>query len=138
MLYAQLQSDSRLLADGIALSLGLCHNHYGHRSCHNPRDKIYGMLGLIGNDSGEIVPDYFEPLQSVFHRATYELLAGPFGGLQNLRGFQYGPSSDKWASWVRDFDRQWTQSEYQTDSAKRAIDQEFDAGGSTLSDYKKW
>ena len=140
VLYAQLQSDLELLANGAVLSLDLCHKHYGHRSCQDPRDKIYGMLGLIGNDSGEILPDYSEPLQLVFYRATRELLAGPFGGLQILRGFQYGPSSDKWASWVRAFDRQWTQSELQTDSAKWVIDQEFDAGGSssTLLDHEKW
>jgi hypothetical protein len=139
VLYAQLHSDSRLLAAGMALSLGLCHKHYGHRKCQDPRDKIYSMLGLIGNDSGEIVVDYAESLQSVSYRATCELLAKPLGGLQSLRGFQYGPSSDKWASWVRDFDRQWTQFEYQANAAKWAVDQEFDAGGdSAPSDHEKW
>jgi hypothetical protein len=59
--------------------------------------------------------------------------------LQSLRGFQYGPSSDKWASWVRDFDRQWTQFEYQWNATKWVIDQEFGAGGSsTPSDHEKW
>lgn len=97
------------------------------------------MLGLIGNASGEIVPDYSQSLQEVYYRATCELLAGPFGGLQSLRGFQYGPSSDKWASWVRDFDREWTQFEYQWNATKWVIDQEFGAGGSsTLSDHEKW
>jgi hypothetical protein len=139
VLYAQLHSDSKLLAAGLTLSLDLCHKHYGHRQCRDPRDKIYGMLGLIGNDSGEIVPDYSRSLQEVYYRATCELLARPFGGLQSLRGFQYGPSSDKWASWVRDFDRQWTQFEYQWNATKWVIDQEFGAGGSsTPSDHEKW
>lgn len=140
VLYAQLQGDLKLLVNGGVLSLDLCHNHYGHRSCQDPRDKIYGMLGLIANDSEEVVPDYSEPLQSVFYRATCEILTGPFETLQSLRGFQYGPAPDKWASWVRDFDRPRTQSEYQNDAVKWVIDQEFGAGGSigTSIDHEKW
>jgi hypothetical protein len=140
VLYAQLHCDSNLLSVGTALSLDICHKHYGHRQCRDPQDKIYGMLGLIGNHSGEIVPDYSEPLQSVYYRAACELLAGPFGGLQSLRGFQYGPSSDKWASWVMNFDQQWTQFEYQWNATKWVIDREFRAGGSssTTSDREKW
>ncbi|KAM0702385.1 hypothetical protein Q7P35_011295 [Cladosporium inversicolor] len=118
----QLQCDSKLLKEGGSLSLDLCHKHYGHRKCQDPRDKIYGMLGLISHDSGEIVPDYSEPVQSVYYRATCELLAAPLGGLQSLGGFQYGPAPEKWAYWVRDFDRQWTHA----------------GGSSTLSDYEKW
>lgn len=95
VLYAQLQCDFKFLRTGTALSLGLCHKHYGHRQCRDSWDKIHGMLGLIGNHSGEIVPDHSELLQAIDYRATCELLAGPSGGLQSLRGFQYGPSSDK-------------------------------------------
>lgn len=134
----QLKVNSKTLAKFTHSSLDICQAHYGHRQCLDPRDKIYGVLGLIGHWSGKIVPDYSASLQRILYRATRELLDEPQGGLQSLRGFQYGPAANKWASWVRDFDRQWTQYDYQMMSVKFAIDHMFNAGGSASLDHEKW
>jgi len=136
--FGQLRINLKILADHNRPSLEMCRSFYGHRQCRDPRDKIYGVLGLIGHWSGKIVPDYSASLQRVFYRATRELLDEPQGGLQSLRGFQYGPSTNKWASWVRDFDRQWTQYDYQGISVKFSIDHMFNAGGSASLDHEKW
>jgi hypothetical protein len=101
----------RLGLPGETLRLQLCSLYYGHRQCHNPRDKIYGMLGLISNESGRLAPDYSASVASVYYYATCDMLEATPWPLQALTGSRYGPSasSHKWASWVRDFDQQSTQ-----------------------------
>jgi len=120
------------------LNLDSCLVNHGHRQCHDPRDKIYGMLGLINDESRKILPDYSASLASVFYHATSDLLEAPGGGLHSLIGVQHGPSVHKWASWVRDFDQQCTQHHNSMNTMKKEIYTIFNAGGSTPSSYEIW
>lgn len=75
---------------------------YGYRRCGNPRDKVYGLLGIIGDNF--LTPDYTLCREEVFFRATFRMLCRGKGNLSILTGPHYGPAPGKWASWVRDFD----------------------------------
>jgi len=78
------------------------HVVYGFRACEDPRDKVYGLLGVI--DHRFFTPDYTLSKEEVFLQATYTMLCRKWGSLKSLTGPQYGPAPDKLASWVRDFD----------------------------------
>lgn len=78
------------------------HVVYGFRACEDPRDKVYGLLGVI--DDRFFTPDYTLSKEEVFYQATYKMLCRERGFLKSLTGPQYGPAPDKLASWVRDFD----------------------------------
>ena len=59
------QSDRRLV-DLLA--------EFRSRSCLDPRDKIYGMLGLCSSDEAKlIVPDYSLPVSVVYEQATFQM-----------------------------------------------------------------
>jgi len=76
--------------------------NYGFRECNDPRDKVYGLLGIV-EDQG-FTPDYTLSQEEVFFQATYRMISGGEGSLRCLAGPQYGPAPGKWASWVRHFD----------------------------------
>jgi len=79
---------------------------YGLRQCQNPRDKVYGLLAIIGNISDLdlwLDPDYSQSVSEVFHQATCAMLYRDVSSLKGLTGACYGPDPKKWASWVRDF-----------------------------------
>jgi len=78
------------------------HVVYGFRACEDPRDKVYGLLGVI--DDRFFTPDYTLSKEEVFLQATYTMLCREQGFLKSLTGPQYGPAPGKLASWVRDFD----------------------------------
>src|SRR3569833_237384 len=53
------------------------------RQCKDPRDKIYGMLGLDKREyKGDIVPDYSKSIPEVFEEAAIHLLRRPPGGFR--------------------------------------------------------
>lgn len=58
---------------------------YRERRCHDPRDKIYGLLGLAsaGVHARLVEPDYTKPTKDVFETAAAELLHRT-GGMQVL------------------------------------------------------
>ncbi|KAI4909651.1 hypothetical protein J4E90_008350 [Alternaria incomplexa] len=78
------------------------HVVYGFRTCQDPRDKVYGLLGVV--DDRFFTPDYALSKEEVFFQATYKMLRRERGFLKSLTGPQYGPAPYKLASWVRDFD----------------------------------
>ncbi|CAG5139348.1 uncharacterized protein ALTATR162_LOCUS470 [Alternaria atra] len=78
------------------------HTAFGYRECKDPRDKVYGLLGIAGNSF--LTPDYTLSKSEVFFQATYSMLSVSGGTLQSLTGPQYGPAPGKWATWVRNFD----------------------------------
>lgn len=48
---------------------------YRHRRCTDPRDKIYGLLGLAsGQDVNLIAPDYSIPTPRVYEQVTIKLI----------------------------------------------------------------
>jgi hypothetical protein len=45
------------------------------RFCLDPRDKVYGLLGLcIGDEKNLIVPDYSSPVSVVYEQATFKMI----------------------------------------------------------------
>jgi hypothetical protein len=105
-----------------ALDLG-----YGYRRCEDPRDKVYGLLGIIADTF--FTPDYTLCKEEVFFRATYRMLCRGNGNLSVLTGPQYGPAPGKWASWVRNFDAPSSRLDAEVACLRypRYNDKEFDA-----------
>ena len=74
------------------------------RDCKEPRDRIYGMLGLF--DYGEklkLVPDYSLNLSDVYTRAFRSMIEEFDGDLQPLLGFGFNSDRNGLPSWVPDF-----------------------------------
>jgi hypothetical protein len=85
---------------------------YGVRQCHNPRDKVYGLLGIIGDITDLdlwLTPNYNVSEHEVFYDITSAMLHRDLHSLKCLTGEQCGPAKSKWASWVRDFNMSFTQ-----------------------------
>lgn len=78
------------------------HIIYGHRDCKDPRDKVYGLLGIAEDIA--LKPDYTWAIHEVFLRTACQMIYHERGTLKSLMGFQYGQAPGKWASWVRQFD----------------------------------
>ncbi|CAN9305633.1 unnamed protein product [Alternaria alternata] len=78
------------------------HVAYGFRACKDPRDKVYGLLGIV--DDTSLTPDYTHSIDEVFLRATLHMLCHERDILSSLTGRSYGPAHGKWASWVREYD----------------------------------
>ncbi|KAF5374284.1 hypothetical protein D9758_004543 [Tetrapyrgos nigripes] len=74
----------------------------------DPRDKIYGLLGMMKEEDksvGSIVVDYRKPISVVYADAMTHLFAkgqGPYF----LSGVSLGGKRDGWPSWVPDFTAQ--------------------------------
>lgn len=62
----------RKLADDEYFDIQEQHLSYGQRRCHDPRDKIYDLLGLIGDIADVdlwLTPDYSKTEEEVFYNA---------------------------------------------------------------------
>jgi hypothetical protein len=114
------------------------HIAYGFRQCQNPRDKVYGLLAVVGDISELdlwLTPDYSHSESEVFHDATYAMLHRDISSLKCLTGAQYGPDSKKRASWVRDFGTPMTQRRSDVESNRLMIYDLFDA---SLGSKSRW
>ena len=75
-----------------------------HKLCKDPRDKIYGLLGLLWEDpAAKLRPDYSLPVSKVYLQATEAIIAQSKGGLQFLTGSGFGSDCYQLPSWVRNF-----------------------------------
>lgn len=101
---ATLSNDRRVLVNGNVANNDLRRQHvaYGFRACKDPRDKVYGLLGIVHDTS--FTPDYTHSIDEVFLHATLHMLCHERDTLSSLTGRSYGPAHGKWASWVREFD----------------------------------
>ena len=78
---------------------------FRHKLCKNPRDKIYGLLGLLWkNRNVKIRPDYSLPVNRVYLEATQAIISQSEGDLQFLTGLGFNSESYQLPSWVRNFD----------------------------------
>jgi hypothetical protein len=55
---------------GIQDHLDQLHTWFGTRNAKNPRDHVYGLLGLLSTSYSLIVPNYTDPIADVFTEAT--------------------------------------------------------------------
>jgi Heterokaryon incompatibility protein (HET) len=77
---------------------------YSHRQCTDPRDKIFGLLGMIDRaEYSTLVPDYLLDAAGTFVQAANAMLDAGRGDLKCLCGSGYGPKSKMLPSWIRDF-----------------------------------
>ncbi|KAH7381210.1 heterokaryon incompatibility protein-domain-containing protein [Phaeosphaeria sp. MPI-PUGE-AT-0046c] len=136
--FFSLDRDRNMLSGDEYFDIQDQHIAYGFRQCQNPRDKVYGLLALVGDISKLdlwLTPDYSKSVGEVFHDATIAMLYREVKTLKCLTGTQYGPSSKKWASWVRDFGTM-TQIVSDIESNRTMIYELFDASKGTKARYE--
>ncbi|KAF2662059.1 hypothetical protein K491DRAFT_339820 [Lophiostoma macrostomum CBS 122681] len=79
---------------------------YRDKDCTNPRDKIYGLLGLIDERASDgIVVDYRATVAQVFTSAMETILkeSRDWGDLRSLTGSGFHSQQFLLPSWVRNF-----------------------------------
>jgi hypothetical protein len=134
----------RDLADDEYFDIQEQHLSYGPRQCQNPRDKVYGLLALIGSISELdfwLTPDYSKSENEVFYDTTIAMLYREWKSLKCLTGAQYGAGENKWASWVRNFGTTLTQSDADTGSNRLMVYELFDASQGRRANfelYRTW
>lgn len=114
------------------------HLSYGSRQCHNPRDKVYGLLAIIGNISDLdlwLTPDYSKSEQEVFYDATVAMLIRDQTSLKCLTGAQYGTALGNWASWVRDFGTTFPHAKAESELNRLMMYDIFDASEGREADF---
>ena len=76
---------------------------YREREASDPRDLVFGILGLLARPSVRILkPDYSLPLASVFQLCIEQALLDGKGDLEPLAGAGAGSGKYGLPSWVRD------------------------------------
>ncbi|XPT04626.1 hypothetical protein M3J09_013702 [Ascochyta lentis] len=77
---------------------------FRHKLCKDPRDKIYGLLGLLWkNRPVNLRPDYLLPVGKVYLQATEAIIAQSAGDLQFLTGLGLNSDCYHLPSWIRNF-----------------------------------
>lgn len=139
--FFSLNRDRDMITDEEYFDIQEQHISYGFRQCQNPRDKVYGLLALVGDISELdlwLTPDYTKSEGEVFYNATEAMLYREVHGLKCLTGAQYGPDTRKWASWVRDFGTLMTQRVSDIESNRMMIYDLFDASNGSKARYESF
>jgi hypothetical protein len=82
---------------------------YRYKDCKDPRDKVYGILGVVKESTlGHLRPDYSLDTRIVYTSAMHAIISQHAGtdGLRFLTGEGFNSSSHDLPSWVRDFSHQ--------------------------------
>ncbi|KAJ4991156.1 hypothetical protein SVAN01_03284 [Stagonosporopsis vannaccii] len=75
-----------------------------HKLCKDPRDKIYGLLGLLWTKpKAKFFPDYALPVGTLYTQYTREVVERSNGDLLFLTGSGLGSDCFQMPSWVRNF-----------------------------------
>lgn len=112
---------------------------YCPRQCQNLRNKVYGLLALVGNIADLdvwLTPDSSKSESEVFHNATVAMVYRDGKNLKCLIGAQYGAAYEKWASWDRNFGVSLTRPEANTESSRLMIHDLFDASRGREAEYQ--
>ncbi|CAO2657108.1 Nn.00g032340.m01.CDS01 [Neocucurbitaria sp. VM-36] len=141
--FLTLDRDRNSLAEDEYFDLQEQHVSYALRQCQNPRDKVYGLLGLIGDISELdlwLTPNYSNSKDEVYYDATCAMLYRGRRDLKCLVGVEYGhrPGTRKWASWVRDFDAQLTQLDADVESNRLMMYDLFNASDGRKASYEQY
>ncbi|KAM7196642.1 HET domain containing protein [Rhypophila sp. PSN 637] len=93
------------LLHGYSLDLDRILRLFSHKSCQDPRDKVYGLLGLLDRDAyPTILPNYTKSVREVYMDATRAIIGKSPGDLKFLTGFGFGSDTTntfQLPSWVR-------------------------------------
>lgn len=84
---------------------------YGHRQCYDPRDKVYGLLGLDQSGTIDITPDYNLSVAQAYHTVALGIIHGKLflDGLfsrPRMRDSAFATAEDTRrgiSSWIPDF-----------------------------------
>ncbi|EOD44849.1 putative six-bladed beta-propeller -like protein [Neofusicoccum parvum UCRNP2] len=107
----RLISDTRTAADrgkGAFYDLDRALRAYRHRDCQNPRDKVFGILGLVDRSKyPQLRPDYSLSVRDVYVQAMEAILGEGEGSLRCLTGSGFNSQQQQQQqrmlpSWVRD------------------------------------
>ncbi|GME44555.1 Six-bladed beta-propeller TolB-like protein [Neofusicoccum parvum] len=104
----RLISDTRTAADrgkGAFYDLDRALRAYRHRDCQNPRDKVFGILGLVDRSKyPQLRPDYSLSVRDVYVQAMEAILGEGEGSLRCLTGSGFNSQQQQrmLPSWVRD------------------------------------
>ena len=137
-IFFSLDRDRNSLLDDEFFDIQQQHITYGFRQCQNPRDKVYGLLAIVGDVSDLdlwLTPDYSHSESEVFYDATFAMLHRDISSLKCLTGAQYGPDSKKWASWVCDFGTTMTQRQSDLESNMLMI---YDLFNASMGRRSRW
>jgi hypothetical protein len=137
-IFFTLDRDRNCLLEGEYFDIQQQHIAYGFRQCQNPRDKVYGLLAIVGDISDQglwLTPDYLHSESEVFYDATFAMLHRDIFSLKCLTGAQYGPDSTKWASGVRDFGTTMTQRQSDLESNRLII---YDFFNASMGRKSRW
>lgn len=89
----------------LSLSLDLLVRTFRNKSCQDPRDKVYGILGLADEmTKSEIRIDYKACTKSVYLDMMRLIFRREAGSLRCLTGLGFNSSDHGLPSWVRNFD----------------------------------
>lgn len=77
---------------------------FRHKLCKDPRDKIYGLLGLLWKEQKvKIRPDYSLPVSKVYLQAMEVIISQSEDDLRFLTGLGFGSDCYQSPSWIRNF-----------------------------------
>jgi hypothetical protein len=77
---------------------------YRYKDCQDPRDKVYGILGLVDRSMYQALrPDYSVSIREVYTGAMKAIISKHTDGLRFLTGQGFNSSQHDLPSWVRDF-----------------------------------
>jgi hypothetical protein len=82
---------------------------YRYKDCKDPRDKVYGILGIVNESkNGLLRPDYNLETRIVYTGAMRAIISQHAGtdGLRFLTGEGFNSNAHDLPSWVRDFSHQ--------------------------------
>jgi hypothetical protein len=100
-------SGNTTLIPGLSDDLDRLLRSFRYKACQNPRDKVYGILGLIDaaiyndltvNYSLEVRTVYFSAMKAILYHAPR------LGDLRCLTGLGFNSAQHGLPSWVRNFD----------------------------------
>ncbi|KAF2651167.1 hypothetical protein K491DRAFT_103691 [Lophiostoma macrostomum CBS 122681] len=77
---------------------------FRYKDCQNPRDKIYGISGLLNHSRyPRLLLDYSLPIANVYTNAMEAMLCDGSGDLRCLTGTGFNSQAYNLPSWVRNF-----------------------------------
>jgi len=78
---------------------------FSYKACQDPRDKIYGICGLIEHSGyAGLNVDYYLSTASVYQETVKAMLRDGGGDLQCLTGSGFNSRGNDLPSWVRNFE----------------------------------
>lgn len=110
---------------------------YRNRLCQDPRDRIYGLLGLVDRkDRAGVEPDYSLSIQEVYVQVMETILAHADRDLKCFTGSGFSSKRHQLPSWVRDLSAPLDSITTNFEMSRHHLYRFYDAALGTDSDLK--